>query len=572
MKVRSNPTPPAQAEKPLRYAIYARFSDKETGAFASTDAQIAICTEYITSKGGTLTGTYREADRTGTNLNRSQWKKLLKAAEDREFDVLVVTFMSRLGRGEQFTIAKHELSKHRVSVVEVKEDFGTDLAGYAARSVTQFVDGMYPRMVAEWTRTKMLEMLRQGLHTGGSVPLGFALVPAYDMASPGKRVPKRIGSDPTREELAREAFTLYLSTGSIASVRDLLAEETGEPWRLERTKALLQNHCYIGWWSWGAAVNKEHHAPLIVETLFHGVQVKLAEKPHKAANPDRLAKDRSDSDNLLVGRVRCACGQSMPPGAARGRGGRYPYYICYHVRLGICKTRVNANALHELLVGELVRLGKHPWRIRQTLAHAAQILGDPKELRDAHRAALRRVKTEDEAVRRLTGDLAGNLGGAARAILLRELDTRATEAERLRLESARLAQEIERAGESQPTQHQLEALLGRFGELWEAATETERRVILRGFVHKVTILSPKPLSLEAEIYSDFGVSQGTQIEVLSSMGSQETTKRGQSALDGITLPTLKPGYDPGERDVFRFVIPAGAIPSSTGDSSVTRRK
>ncbi|WP_395095107.1 hypothetical protein, partial [Armatimonas sp.] len=33
----------------------------------------------------------------------------------------------------------------------------------------------------------------------------------------------------------------------------------------------------------------------------------------------------------------------------------------------------------------------------------------------------------------------------------------------------------------------------------EAATEIERRIILRGFVHKVVVISTKPLALEAEI-------------------------------------------------------------------------
>lgn len=573
MKVRSNQLSSAQAAKNLRYVIYARFSGKEEGAFASTDAQIAACTEHIQGLGGTVSAVYQEPDRTGTNLRRPQWRALLADAAAKKFDIVVITFMSRLGRGEQFTLAKHELLKHGVSVEHIKESFTNDLGGYIARSATQMIDGTYPIMVAAWTRTKMLEMLKAGLHTGGSLPVGYALTPAYDLASPGKRVPKRITIDPTTQAVAIEAFTLFLSTGSIAAVRDFLADETGEPWRLERTKSLLQNRCYIGQWSWGEAINENHHEALINEEMFHATQVKLSEKKQNARNPEHYNPSRRDSDNLLVGRVRCACGQSMPPGAAKGRGGRYPYYICYHVRLGLCRARVNANTLHELLVGELTRMGKHPWRIRQTLAQAAQIMGDPKELRDAHRAALRRVKTEEEAVRRLTGDLAGNLGGAARQILLKELDTRATQAELLRIEADRLSQEISRASEALPTQHQLEALLGRFGELWEAATETERRTILRGFVHRVTVISPKPLSLEAEIYSDFGVSSGTQFEVSPSTGSQNATKQGHSALAAITLPPLKPGLKPGEREVLRFIVSAPAkVQAFSGDKHGNRQR
>lgn len=525
MKVRSNSNS-AQATTSLRYVIYARFSGKEEGAFASTDAQIAACTEHVQSLGGTVSGVYQEPDRTGTNLRRPKWRSLIADAAAKKFDTVVITFMSRLGRGEQFTLAKHELLKHGVGILHIKESFTDDLGGYIARSATQMIDGTYPIMVAAWTRTKMLEMLKVGLHTGGSLPIGYALTPAYDLAAPGKRIPKRITINPETQQLALEAFHLYLSTGSIAAVRDLLAEETGEPWRLERTKSLLQNRCYLGAWSWGEAINEIHHEAILTPELFHAVQVKLSERPHKLANPERFSKDHADSENMLVGRVKCACGQSMPPGAARGRGGRYAYYICYHVRLGLCKGRVNATRLHELLVGELTRMGKHPWRLRQTLAQAAEILGDPKELEQSHRATLRLLKSQQEAVRRLTQDLAGNIGGYARQALLKELDGRAEEAQRLQRESDRIAVEIASADQARPTAHQLEALLSRFGDLWQAATEIERRIILRGFVHKVVVISTKPLALEAEIYSDFGVFRGSKFEVLPSTGSQETTRKG----------------------------------------------
>ncbi|WP_395092261.1 hypothetical protein, partial [Armatimonas sp.] len=71
----------------------------------------------------------------------------------------------------------------------------------------------------------------------------------------------------------------------------------------------------------------------------------------------------------------------------------------------------------------------------------------------------------------------------------------------------------------------------------------ERRIILRGFVHKVVVISTKPLALEAEIYSDFGVFRGSKFAVLPSTGSQETTRKGdfdRESLNpiGLSMPSM----------------------------------
>ena len=142
----------------LRYAMYLRCSsdDQRHGDFTTIDAQKEINIRYIAEHGGTCVGVYSDEGRTGTNLKRPSWKRLLADAQAKLFDVVVVTYMSRLGRGKTFYIAEFLLQEAGVSVAMVKEQFTSDLAGYANQAVKIFLDGMFPAQVAEWTISYLL--------------------------------------------------------------------------------------------------------------------------------------------------------------------------------------------------------------------------------------------------------------------------------------------------------------------------------------------------------------------------------------------------------------------------------
>ncbi len=101
-----------------RYAIYLRCStdDQKHGDFTTVDTQRDINIRTVAQKGGTFVGEYADEGKSGTNLNRPDWKRLLADAQEGLFDAVCVTYMSRLGRGNAFVIAEHELSKCGVRV------------------------------------------------------------------------------------------------------------------------------------------------------------------------------------------------------------------------------------------------------------------------------------------------------------------------------------------------------------------------------------------------------------------------------------------------------------------------
>src|SRR4051812_48683854 len=93
---------------PLRYAIYSRCSsdDQAQGDFTTIETQREINRQHVLNAGGILVREYADEGKSGTNLNRPEWRQLRADAEAGLFDVVVATYMSRIGRGDPYTIAE----------------------------------------------------------------------------------------------------------------------------------------------------------------------------------------------------------------------------------------------------------------------------------------------------------------------------------------------------------------------------------------------------------------------------------------------------------------------------------
>ena len=158
-----------------RYALYCRCSSDEQKHkdFSTTDVQEGLSRGYVRATGGTVAGLYKDEAVSGTTLKRKGFQQLLADAQAGKFDVVVVTYMSRLGRGRSFVIAEYELEKCNVRVEMVKEQFTDDIGGYMGKNMTNVMDGMYAFQVRGWTMTKMEEMVEAGFLAGGPAPLGL---------------------------------------------------------------------------------------------------------------------------------------------------------------------------------------------------------------------------------------------------------------------------------------------------------------------------------------------------------------------------------------------------------------
>src|SRR5579862_4385135 len=160
---------------PKRFAIYLRCSsdDQAQGDFTTIDVQRTYNTEYVVKQGGILYKEYADEGKTGTNIKRPGFEALIRDAREGLFDTVVVTYMSRLARGEAYHVAEFLLKQEGVSIELVREKFTADLAGHIGKQMTILMDGMYPKMVSQWTRAKQEQMVAQGYICGPMTAFGY---------------------------------------------------------------------------------------------------------------------------------------------------------------------------------------------------------------------------------------------------------------------------------------------------------------------------------------------------------------------------------------------------------------
>ena len=253
---------------PARCAIYARCSsdDQVHKDFATNNVQEGLNLQHVKEIGGIFVKAYSDEAVTGTNLKRPGWKKLLADAQAGMFDVVIVTYMSRLGRGKAFVIAEHELEKCGVRVEMVKEHFSNDINGYIGKNMTNVMDGMYAYQVRGWTMTKMEAMVNAGFFPGGYPPFGMKKVVADDAVhfhKPGHEPPKRLVPDSVTVPIVLRAFALFLETRSLAEVGKYLNTVTLRHWTTTSVKNLLTNEVYKGVLHFGQWRKEDAWEPII---------------------------------------------------------------------------------------------------------------------------------------------------------------------------------------------------------------------------------------------------------------------------------------------------------------------
>lgn len=484
----------------LRFASYARCShdDQAEGDFTTIDTQRLLNEERVQALGGRIVAQVTDEGKTGTNLSRPGWKKLLALAERGEIDAVVVTYMSRLGRGDAYTVAEWLLRQARVRIELVQEQFTPDLAGRMHKRTKVFVDGLYADQVSEWTRTKQAQMVKAGYFCGGIRPYGCASEPVPGMSDthlPGGKVrpaPRRIVADPLKAPAVVSGFALYLSTGNLGDVQRHLRKEAPErQWTISRVRALLQNRIYRGSLRFGVHVNDAAHPPIVPPALFDAVQARLQEaaqiEPEGEKAPlNGWVRGRLDSARYyLRGRIWCGhCGCRMTPASATGGKGTVCYYQCIRGTAGgaACPVkRVNADALHEAVVAQIAACAAHPSRLERALTQARALLERcaPAGEMPAARKALRQTQREIERI------LVAIKRGGASAALSRELASlEAREGDLVeRLKQMEARQQKMRL--PRPDIATLCALWGAFTQNWEEATHEERGRLFSYLVDRV---------------------------------------------------------------------------------------
>lgn len=489
----------ATVAAPVRAAIYTRKSTDEglATAFNSLDNQRERAESYVASQADAgwtaLADRYDDGGFSGGTTARPALRRLLDDAKAGAFEAVVVYRLDRISRSLRDFLAIHEfLEEHGIALVSVTESINTSTPQGRMMVNVLLSFAQYERELAgERTRHKIEGARRRGKWTGGMPPLGYDVVPAggklvvnRDEAAQVVAIYEMFAADPSLvrvlRELNRRGWTTKAWTTREGRVRP------GSPWSKSTLRTVLRDPLYVGKQKLGDETFDGEHEAIVPKRLWSQVQALLDRNRR-----DGGATERNVQGFLLRGLLRCtACDAAMTPTWTRRHGRTYRYYTCRAAQArghDVCPTKsVPADAVEDLVVGQIRRIGSDPALQEETFAQAvALVKAEARGLR-AEKKRLERDRGEVAAeVERLVAALTRTEGSAADAVaaeLNRAQERLATLDARLREIPDRLAalrdQDVDRNAVAQA--------LGDWDEIWSVLLVPERERVLRLVLDRVS--------------------------------------------------------------------------------------
>ena len=209
----------------MKFAVYSRKS-KYTGKGESIGNQIDLCKAYIRGHFDNVEEQdfflYEDEGFSGKNLERPQFKQLLKDAAAHRFGCIVCYRLDRISRSVvDFSSLVELFSKLEISFVCIREQFDTSTPmGRAMMYIASVFAQLERETIAERVRDNMLLLAREGRWLGGTPPFGFHSKRCETMILDGKRKSSfLLENDPGEGEIVRQIFRLFLSRNNLSQIK-----------------------------------------------------------------------------------------------------------------------------------------------------------------------------------------------------------------------------------------------------------------------------------------------------------------------------------------------------------------
>ncbi len=237
-------------------AIYSRKS-RFTGKGESIGNQVELCRSYIrTAFGDQYADTavvFEDEGFSGGNLNRPDFKRMMKAARDRQFKAIVVYRLDRISRNiSDFSALIEELGRLDMDFISIRESFDTSSPmGRAMMYIASVFSQLERETIAERIRDNMHELAKTGRWLGGTTPTGYTSEAVKSVTVDGKsKKACKLKLLPEEAEIVRRIYDLYLETNSLTMtetelLRQQVKTKTGRNFTRFSIKSILQNPVYL---------------------------------------------------------------------------------------------------------------------------------------------------------------------------------------------------------------------------------------------------------------------------------------------------------------------------------------
>lgn len=492
----------------MKTVIYARYSTDRQDS-RSIDDQVRRCREFAAARGWTVGAVYRDAAQSGAHMDRADMRRMLQAAQRREFDAVVVDDLSRLSRdlGNTWRIVFEELAAVCVRVIDATTGMSSDGAGARLTfGAMALVNDTFLQLVRTETHRGMEGRALAGFSTGGRT-YGYTSVP--EEAPPDPEHPRRLLSiDAVEAEVVRGIYSDFVAgvgykrISNALNVRGVVAPHDGgrghkvtRGWGPGTIRAILMNERYTGRVVWNRTkwvrvpgkrsrrqierpesewrVQEAPELQIVSDGLWRAAQSKIR-RGRKRGRPVGSGK----STFLLAGLLKCgSCDGLMGVvGQKIRRGERYRSIGCIaHASRGasICANgrTVSERKIVSSVLDSIFEELRSPEVVSRIVDRAARRLAahnrelaaavDGSEIGEAER----RVANATEAIVKM---------GYSEALheALRREESRLAQL-RVRVEGARTVTRLPLS------ERQVEKILGSMTEALRASPERSREVLSR---------------------------------------------------------------------------------------------
>ncbi len=320
----------------LRVHAYIRYSSVMQDDGFSVEYQIAEINDYCNRNGWILEKIHVDQALTAKQVaGRESFFDLLNCIVNDEVDIVIVYKMNRMFRNaEESHVYRKKFRQHGVKIISVTEPIDEQTsAGRLTANMLANLDQYQSEIIADFVRSSLREMTRQGYYIGGYIPLGYTL----SEETHGKKKRKRYQILESEAIHVRKCFELYADGFSLLYILNYLLNagikgRRGKSIGKTTLRRMLQNEIYIGTLRFVTEgyddLIVENAIPAIIDSdVWDRVQAR-----HKTNKPVAPRKHRELYP--LTGKITCGyCGQhffgiSCKVYKSDGSPYHYKYYVC----------------------------------------------------------------------------------------------------------------------------------------------------------------------------------------------------------------------------------------------------
>lgn len=348
----------------LRTRSYIRYSDHKQDDGYSVEYQTAEIDEYVVRHGLDLQKAHIDQAQTGTKVaGREAFFELIRDIKEGHVDAVIVYKLNRLFRNAYESQKYRKLfKKHGVKLISVTQQIDEETsAGRLMTNVLSDIDQYQSETISDHVKSTMREMVKQGYHTGGTVPFGYDV----EAVVVGKKTRRKYKPHETEKEIIRKMFEMYADNYSLRYLQTYLTDNgiltrRGKMFGLTSIARILANDFYIGTRrytceGYADLIIPNSHTPIIDLSLWNKVQ--------NRKQADKLVEPRKKKDlYALTGKIYCGYCDSHFFGIRSGsqQGDKYydyKYYVCSdHKNYKTCHCkRIRKEFIEDTVFAEIKR-------------------------------------------------------------------------------------------------------------------------------------------------------------------------------------------------------------------------